>query len=124
MAQRSGTLAVRNLSAFLYACGHAEADTTKFVKDAMRESGEIVRSRAAATFSRIDAGSAAGFTTRVRQKGVAVGQRRRKVTGKRGDYGAMQMRHLLRARHDSYPRFVHELEHALDRIADRFQWGG
>jgi len=117
-------LHVRNLSLFTAACGQAERDTKRFVTDAFRDVGEAVRSRAAASFAHIDTGSAAGFQSRARQKGVAVAQRRRKTTGKRPDYGALQMRHLLRARAAERDRTERELEHALDKITSRFQWPG
>ena len=61
----------------------------------LRKAGELVRTEASTLFSSIDARSAAGYKVRVRAKGVAVEQSLRKVTGLRGDYGALQMRRAL-----------------------------
>jgi hypothetical protein len=70
-------------------------------------------------FSPIDPRSAAGFRTRVRQRGVSVEQSRRRVTGKRGDYGALQMRRaLVPALEDKKNQTEREFERAVDELAN------
>lgn len=49
-------------------------------------------------------------------KGVFVVQNAPKVTGARGDFGKLQMRHLLAAREENVDRTVEALEDALDRV--------
>lgn len=52
-------------------------------------------------------------------KGVFVVQNANKVTGKRGDYGELQMRHLIAAREENMDATVEALEDALDRVIVR-----
>lgn len=49
-------------------------------------------------------------------RGVFVVQNANKVTGKRGDYGALQMRHLIDARAANIDRTRDALEDALDGL--------
>lgn len=62
--------------------------------------GGVVEREAVSLFDRIDARSAAGFDTRVRVNSssmalVSVGQSKRKTTGLRPDYGALQVTEAL-----------------------------
>lgn len=97
----------------------ADADTAKILRKRYKDVGDIVRAEAQSRFSRYDAGSAAGFKTRVRQNGIIVEQSKRRVTGLRGDYGALQMRRaLLPSLDDKRDDVVRELEQAVEEIAD------
>lgn len=62
-------------------------------------------------------------TDTVRSKALASGvfvvQNANRVTGKRGDFGALQMRHLIDARTENVDRTVEALEDALDRLIGR-----
>ena len=71
------------------------------MRKALRDVGDIVRHDAQTSFSSVNSRSAAGFKTRVRQRGIAVEQSIRKTTGDHPEYGALQMRHLIRAQHDN-----------------------
>lgn len=114
-------LRVTGYREFVRACTRAEKRTRKEVRKALREVGDIVKVDARSRFSRYDEGSAAGFRTVVRQRGVSVEQSKRRVTGKRGDYGALQMRRGLEpAGDENKAEIEREMEHALDRIADSF----
>jgi len=107
---------------FMRACARADKDTRRYVRSTLRETGELVRSDAVARFSTIDARSAAGYKIRVRQTGVLVEQSLRKTTGRRPDYGALQMRRaLLPALAANQQDTERRLEHAIDEIADRFE---
>ena len=68
---------------------------TKEIRGELREAGDIVRDDARPRFAGISAKSAAGFRTVVRQRGVAVEQRHGRTTGKRPDFGALQLRRAL-----------------------------
>lgn len=52
-------------------------------------------------------------------KGVFVVQNANKVTGKRGDFGALQMRHLIAAREENIDKTIDALEDAMDRVIAR-----
>jgi hypothetical protein len=67
-------------------------EVLKELRPTLRKAGEFVRAEWQGQFSRYDARSAAGYKVRVRQRGVAVEQSLPRVTGLRGDYGALQMR--------------------------------
>lgn len=117
MAQN--TVRVRGLKELQRSLKEADKETRKQVRAVLRESGEIVRAEAAKRFDNVDTGSAAGFKVRVRQRGIAVEQSRRKTTGKRADYGHLQMtRALLPALDDKQDEVVDRFEKALDEIAD------
>ena len=101
------------------AVNKADSETRKLVRGRFKEVGELVRQEGASRFSRIDAGSASGFRVRVRARGVAVEQSRRKVTGKRGDFGGLQMsRALLPALKAKEADVVREVERAVDDVCD------
>ncbi len=122
MAARGETLIVSGYKPLLKALQHAEKNTRLFVRDAFREVGEIVRVDAARRFTPVSSVSAAGYRVRVRQRGVAVEQSLRKTTGRRPDYGARQMTEaLLPALESNEGRVEREFEHAIDRVADRFE---
>lgn len=93
-------------------------DVKKELEAELKDAGEIVATGARARFAMIDARSAAGFKPRVRGFGrVVVEQTRRRKTGRRPDYGRLQMRRaLLPAREAAEPRVVDALEAMLDRI--------
>jgi hypothetical protein len=95
MAVTSSTTGVKNLNTFLKATAKAEKESRNLVRSQYRKVGDIVKVDAAGRFRSIDAGSAAGFRTVVRQRGVSVEQSKRRTTGKRPDYGALQMRLAL-----------------------------
>ena len=118
---RAETVRVLGYREFLRACDHAGRDTKREVRKTFREVGEIVRAEAERRMDDISVQSAHGYRVRVRQRGVAVEQSLRKTTGKRPDYGALQMRHaLLPALEAKEGETVRAFEHAIDVVADRF----
>ena len=118
MATRQGaTIEVKGWKELVKASRELPANSRRELRKAFRESGELVRSDAAARFSPIDARSAAGYKVRVRQSGVAVQQSLRKTTGKRPDYGALQMRRaLLPALDANEAETMQRIEAALDDV--------
>ena len=114
------TLVVKGYRELLRACDRSGRESKKQVRKALGAAGEIVRADAAQNFSVYSTKTAAGFKVRVRQKGVAVAQSLRKTTGQHPEYGALQMRVLLRSRQQKERDVEREFEHALDRVVDVF----
>ena len=103
----------------------ADAATKRMVRKELRQAAEGVRAEAQLRFSAIDTRTAAGYRVAVRQKGIAVVQSLRKTTGRRPDYGTLQMRRaLLPARDSAAANLQHEIEAAFDRIANNLNGGG
>lgn len=107
------------------ACAQVEHNTKTAFRQALRDAGEIVRVDAAGRFARYDARSAATLRTGVTVGRVRVYQARRKTTGRRGDYGALQMtRALLPALQTRAGLVVQRMGRALDEIGRKFERGG
>ncbi|HKN43696.1 MAG TPA: hypothetical protein VJW23_07215 [Propionibacteriaceae bacterium] len=125
MAQSSkGTLHVKGLREYLRAASRAEKETKTETRKAFSQVGEIVREEATRLFERVDAKSAQGYRTRVRQSGVSVEQSLRRVTGARPDYGSLQMREaLLPALENKEHELEGEFDDAIDTVADHFEGG-
>jgi hypothetical protein len=93
-------------------------EVLKELRPQLRQAGEIVRAEGQSLFSRIDVGSAAGYKVRVRQRGVAVEQSLPRVTGLRGDYGALQMNiALLPALQSKEAEVVSKIEQMIEDAA-------
>ena len=121
MAQGS-TLKVNGYREFLWACSNADRETKRYVRGTFRSVGDTVKTDAALRLGTISSRSAAGFKTRVRQRGIAVEQSLRRTTGRRPDWGATQMRRaLLPALEENEGRTVREFEQAVDKVADHFE---
>lgn len=114
-------LRVKGYRETLRAFSRAERATKKEARAALREVGEVVRVEAAQRFRDVDAKTAAGYRTRVRQRGISVEQSLRRTTGTRPDYGELQMREaLIPAAEAKEAEITKGMEKALDRIADHF----
>jgi hypothetical protein len=120
----ASSVKVRGYREFLRAAAKASKETRAVVRTEFGKIAEPVRADATSRMSVIDARSAAGFRVAVRQRGVAVEQRIKRTTGKRGDYGSLQMRRaLMPALSANADKIEHGVEKAIDRIADRFEKG-
>jgi hypothetical protein len=121
---REGELIVRGFKEFLRACDHAPKEAKREVRQILREAGSVVRRDATDRFDAYSTKSAHGYRVVVRSRGVAVEQSLRKTTGRNPQWGALQMRRaLLPALHENTARFEREMEHAVDLIADVFEYG-
>jgi hypothetical protein len=121
MAARQGTLAVKGYRELMRAFKEADKDERKYVREAFKQVGEIVRKDSATLFSTVDTRSAAGYRVYVRQRGVAVEQSIRKTTGKHPEFGKLQMRRaLVPALVANDGNIEREMEHALDKVCERF----
>jgi len=106
----------------LRACDLAGRETKREVRATFRKVGDIVKVEAAERFREVDAKSAAGYRTVVRQRGVSVEQSLRKTTGKRSDFGALQMRKALEPAVDAKEGEIEDaMEDAIDKVADHFE---
>ena len=94
------------------------------MRQSLRDVGDIIKHDVQSFFSPISSKTAAGFKTRVRQRGIAVEQSVRKTTGDHPEYGAMQMRSLIRSARDNEHDIERELERAMDRICREFERRG
>lgn len=113
------TVRVHGLVELNRAIKKADRETQDKLKEPFRRIGEIVRAEAQERFSTIDSRSASTFKVKTLVKGVRVEQSRRKTTGLRGDFGALQMRRaLLPALDAKQPEVIRELEGGLEEIAD------
>lgn len=116
------TLRLKGYREFQRAVRRAGKESRTEVRAALREAVEPVRAEAVSRFSLIDARSAAGYRTAVRQRGVAVEQRLRKTTGRHPEYGSLQMRRALLPALASNEELIEQrVEQALDRIANHFE---
>lgn len=116
-----GTIRVRGYRETMRAFRGASRQTRKVVRERLKSAAEPVRAEAEQRFRPVDAGSAAGFRVAVRSRGVAVEQPLKRTTGKRPDFGAMQMRDALIPALDVKSGEVErKLDKALDEIADYF----
>jgi hypothetical protein len=122
---QGATLQVKGYQAFMRALVLADKADRKAVRTEFRKFGDIVRRDAVQRFSPVNARSAGGYRTRVRQRGVAVEQSIRKTTGVHPEYGSLQMRRaLVPALWANEDDLIRDLEQALDRVADHFNHSG
>jgi hypothetical protein len=87
------TISVEGLQELQRALKKAEGDVDKDVKDELRKLGDIVKADATPRGARYT--GIGPYKTIVKQKEVVVRQSKNKVTGQRGDFGALQMRTVL-----------------------------
>ena len=115
------TIRVKGLREFSRAATKAEKSTKNVIREKLGEAAVPVRDEARRNFERYDVASASGFKIRVwgRGYGVFVEQSKRKKTGRRPDYGSLQMRKALLPALESRSNEVErKLEEGLDELAD------
>lgn len=116
------TLRVTGYRELLLASKRAEKASQREVRDALRNVAQPVRAEAVQRFAVIDTHTATNYRIVVRQRGVAVEQRLGKVTGKRPDYGALQMtRALIPALRVNQNVIDLQMQEAMARIARHFE---
>lgn len=116
---RASTIRVRGYREFMRAASKAEKSTRAEVHKKLREAGDVVREEGKARFERYSVKSASGFRIRSRIGGVFVEQSLRKVTGRRPDWGQLQMVRALEPALDAKSGEVERrLEQAVDELAD------
>lgn len=117
---------VEGLRGLIRVSDECDKKTKKFVRDELRKTAEPVRIAAIRKFSQYDVSVANRYRITVRRTGViAVEQPGRKTTGKRPDFGRLQMsRALIPGLEENTNEVVHEIDEAIGRIADFWGRGG
>lgn len=118
MAQQ--TVRVSGLRQLNRAFREVDKALAKELRDELRDAAGIVAEDARSRFQSISPSSAAGFKPRARAAGAFVEQSKRRTTGKRPDFGALQMtRALLPALEAKEGEVIDRVEQMLDRVGDR-----
>lgn len=125
---QAATTRVEGLREFIRACDAADKETKRLVRDELRKTAEPVRDDARLKLTRGVARSpsiartAAGYRIVVRRTGIiSVEQKLRKTTGKRPDFGALQMRDaLIPALEENRDDVNRKMDEAVERIVERF----
>jgi hypothetical protein len=113
----AGTIRVTGLRETTAALRKVSRNAPKVVTDELKGAAEPVRAAAAARISRYQGSRPQSIKPRVKGRGsVFVQQNARKKTGKRGDFGNLQQRHLEAALDQNKDRVRVELEKAMDKL--------
>lgn len=111
---------LRGMREFKRAINRASRETRATVNDGLKEAARPVTESAKAKEARWGGASIGTIGPRVTTSSVFVTQRAKKVTGLRGDFGALQMRDAFIPALDENEREVERgVERALDRLLDR-----
>jgi hypothetical protein len=111
---------VRGVREVVRAFRQLDRDAGKAVQARLAKAADPVAQSARDKLTRYRGASLGTIRPRATATGrVFVTQRARKRTGKRGDFGALQMTHgLMPALEEHRPDVIRELEHALDDLVD------
>jgi hypothetical protein len=116
----AGTVRVHGLKELNRAFGKASKDLQRELRAGLKEAAEPVAAEARSNAARFGARTAAGIKPGARAGAAFVRQGNRKTTGKRPDFGRLQMQTVLlpalAAKEDAV---VAEVEKLIDRIADK-----
>ena len=127
----AGTLVISGFKETIAAIDTLVPSERAAMRGALEKVGELVRVGGARTLVQYEAEkynrtkwaehSAAGFKTRVRQRGVEVEQSLRKTTGLHPEWGAVQMTHgLLPALFRNELEIIAEFDRAMDKVVVAF----
>jgi hypothetical protein len=109
------TVRVEGLREFQRAAKKAEGDLDKQLRAELKEIGDIVVQAADARGSRYT--GIGPYKPVVQQRAVLVRQSKNKVTGRRGDFGGLQMRNvLIPALGEKEGEITEAFEEMLDRL--------
>ena len=114
----SGAIKVEGLRELERALRASDKDAAKGLRKELREAAKVVALDARGKFAGVDGFSAMGIRPRVRAGLVAVAeQSRKRTTGKRPDYGSLQMRRaLVPALWDKRDEIEERVELMLDSV--------
>jgi hypothetical protein len=119
---QGATIVLDGYTEFQKACREAPKETQKQVRESFRKVGRSVERGASGRIAPKNARTAAGYRTRVRQRGIAVEQSLRKTTGAHPEWGGYQMRHaLIPSLDENEPRMIRDLEDAMGEVARHFE---
>ena len=107
---------IKGLREVQRALRQVDRQLAKDFKNELKQAGEPVARSAASKLSQWR-GASTNVGIHVMARSVVARQERRKVTGQRGDFGALQMRRaFIPALMENQDRIERELEQALDRF--------
>lgn len=113
----AGTVYVQGARELQRAFNRADKQLATDLRKELRAVGDVVAVEARSRFGGLSARTAAGMKTRLRGGTVAVEQTLRKTTGRRPDWGAVQMRRALEPALDAKTgEVLRRTEQMLDRI--------
>jgi hypothetical protein len=111
------TVRIKGLRETIRAFNKIDRSVAKEIRDELKKVAVPVAESAKSRLSRYQGLSLGTIGPKATTKSVFVTQRKRKVTGRRGDFGALQMRvGLLPALAENEDNIIHEVEQALDRL--------
>jgi hypothetical protein len=113
-----GTVRVKGLRELQSAFRRIDAEAATAVRKDLVETAQPVADAARGKISRYPGASLGTIRLRATTRSVFVTQGKRKVTGRRGDFGALQMRvGLIPALAENSDQIVRGVEQTLDRLA-------
>jgi hypothetical protein len=116
------TVKVEGLKQLDRALKQTDKEAAKGLRKELREAAKVVAMDARQKFMGVDGRSAMGIRPRVRSGLVAVAeQSRKRTTGKRPDYGALQMRSaLMPALRENQDEVIRRVDDMLERLEKEF----
>ena len=118
MARQAGTVRIKNLNETLRALNKCQRGLHKSMMGGLLEAAEPVTTSWQGKVGKYAGASTSTIGPRMTTKSVFVTQKARKRTGKRGDFGSLQMRHGLAALFEEADNTEKEVEKALDKLTE------
>jgi hypothetical protein len=115
----AGTVRVKGLREVDRAFRQMDKESSKALRAAMVEAAVPVAASARDKISRYQGASVSTIRPRAVARGAFVTQGARKVTGLRGDFGALQMRRLGEALDENQAVVMEKAERVIDLLAER-----
>lgn len=114
------TVRVKGLRELDRALRKMDKELSRELRSTLKEAAEIVAVDARSRFERISPSSAASMRARAKAKGATVEQAKGRTTGKRPDYGALQMRTaLLPALEAKQEQVIEKVDDLIGRLGSR-----
>jgi hypothetical protein len=115
----TATIRVKGLRELDRAFKSMDKELQRDLRTRLKKAAAPVVSSAQSKISRYQGASTGTIKPVALAKGVVVRQNAKKVTGKRGDFGALQMRLFLEALEENEDEVVRAVENLIDELADR-----
>jgi hypothetical protein len=115
---QAGTVKINGLNELLRSLNKIQRGAHKQVLGGLMLAAEPVRTSWVGKIDRYRGVSSSTITPKMTTKGVFITQRARKTTGKRGDFGAIQMRLGLVALFEEADNTTKAVEKALDELTE------
>lgn len=119
MAKQAVVISVEGWREVDRALRKVDRDKDREFRAEFAKAGEIVAEDSRSKIARYAGARTEQIKSKAIAKGVFVVQNASKVTGARGDFGALQMRHLITSRAEHVDETREALEDALDRLITR-----